>query len=165
MGFHLRVSLIRPLSAWTKLLVRLPPTLSAPAPLRRPQCAGLDRHSANTVAQDQWAQSVNTRWPGIFKSHIFTLALTFCHINILSLIIYGDVSEFERFGSKPRTGHLSLFIHSNKLCLAFYSALLRLFRCAHSSTLPAPPSPQLLGFQSTQLLLWIHWTVFFTPMN
>lgn len=59
--FHPHVSLLRPLSAWTKLLVRLPPTLSAPPPLRRPQRDGLDRRSANTVAQDQWAQSVNTR--------------------------------------------------------------------------------------------------------
>lgn len=43
--------------------------------------------------------------------------------------------------------------------------LTRLFRCVRSSTPRAPPSPQLLGFRSTQHLPWIHWTVFFTPVN
>lgn len=87
-------------------------------------------------------------------------------IYIYLVCLFIEISlNFDLLWSKPKIGHLSLFIHSKELCLPSNAGLLRLFRCVRSSTPRAPPSPQLLGFQSTQLPPWIHWTVFFTPVN
>lgn len=54
-------------SAWTKLLVRLPPTLSARPPRTlQLRCDTLDLVSVNIGAQDQWEQLVNMRSAALY---------------------------------------------------------------------------------------------------
>lgn len=88
----------------------------------------------------------------------------YSYIAYIVYCIYWDIAKFELLESKLRTC-TSLFIDWNELCSACDIILSCLFRCAHSSTPHAPPSPQLLGSLSTRLLPWTHWTVFFTPVN
>lgn len=82
---------------------------------------------------------------------------SFVHTDVFSVFIYWDMAT----GVQTENSHL--FVYGLKQAL--FSILSWLFRCAHSSTPHAPPSPQLRGFLSTRLLPWTRWTVFFTPVN